>query len=172
MDQQAWLPKEGHDEDLVKLGALGSSRVKRLLSRQQDRMSQKETVEAAKEAAREAAEAAQTAQAVVWQQHGYQWGQASQAYQWPQQAYQWQWRYYPAYCDPSQGQSFFFAKSHDSHVFCCVLIAEKKPCFKIHIHLSFLPGGAATVETQVPHNQPRSLRLQVQPMEVEEDCQY
>ena len=101
--------EEGYDEDLVKLGALGSSRVKRLLSRQQDRMSQKETVEAAKEAAREAAQAAQSAQAVVWQQYGYQWGQASQAYQWPQ-AYQWQWGYYPAYWDPSQGQSFFFGQ--------------------------------------------------------------
>eukprot|EP00435_Cladocopium_sp_Y103_P039955 s2929_g10.t2 len=106
--------EEGHDEELVKLGALGSSRVKRLLSRQQDRLSQKETVEAAREAAREAAQAAQTANQMVWQQHGYHqgyhWGQASQYQpyqaQYPQQAYQCQWQqghYYPVYW-AGQGQ--------------------------------------------------------------------
>lgn len=86
--KKAWAghraKEEGLDEQVCKLGALGMSRVKRLLSRQQDRLTQKETVEAAREAAREANAAVQAAQNLAaWQNHGYQ--QGYQACQW--QAY-------------------------------------------------------------------------------------
>ena len=63
--------EEGEDPEMVKLGAMGASRMRRLVSRQDDRMSFKETVAAAERAAKEAAQAAQsantTAQLWAWQ---------------------------------------------------------------------------------------------------------
>ena len=78
--------EEGEDEELAKLGALGSSRMKRLVTRQQDRLTVKETAEAAERAARQANEAAQaaqnTAQLAAWSWQPWQ-SQQQQGYYWP-----------------------------------------------------------------------------------------
>ena len=85
----------GQDEEnvnLVKLAALGNSRMQRIANRQQDRLTQKETAEAAERAATQAAQAAQAAQATAqmaqWQ--NWQWSQAWQSQNWQQGYY-----YYP-----------------------------------------------------------------------------
>ena len=63
---------------MVKLGAMGASRMKRLVSRQEDRMSHKESVAAAERAAKDAAQAAQSAKdtAQLWAWQSWQWQQA------------------------------------------------------------------------------------------------
>ena len=70
--------EEGEDPEMVKLGAMGASRMKRLVSRQEDRMSHKETVAAAERAAKDAAQAAQSAKdtAQLWAWQSWQWQQA------------------------------------------------------------------------------------------------
>ena len=70
--------QEGEDPEMVKLGAMGASRMKRLVSRQEDRMSHKETVAAAERAAKDAAQAAQSAKdtAQLWAWQSWQWQQA------------------------------------------------------------------------------------------------
>lgn len=92
--------EEGEDVEVCKLGALGSSRMKRLITRQQDRLTVKETAEAAERAAKQANEAAQAAQntaqlaAWSWQPWQSQQYQQQQGYYWP--LYSW-----------NQGQVFF-----------------------------------------------------------------
>ena len=70
--------EEGEDPEMVKLGAMGASRMKMLVSRQEDRMSHKETVAAAERAAKDAAQAAQSAKdtAQLWAWQSWQWQQA------------------------------------------------------------------------------------------------
>lgn len=92
--------EEGEDVEVCKLGALGSSRMKRLITRQQDRLTVKEAAEAAERAAKQANEAAQAAQntaqlaAWSWQPWQSQQYQQQQDYCWP--LYSW-----------NQGQVFF-----------------------------------------------------------------
>ena len=83
----------GEDPGLFRLGSLGASRLRRLVNRQQDRLTQKETVEAALAAATEANQAAQAAQWSSWQswQQVYQ-QQAYQQQAYQQQAYQQDWQ--------------------------------------------------------------------------------
>eukprot|EP00434_Breviolum_minutum_P046130 symbB.v1.2.041556.t1/scaffold8342.1/size6759/1 len=54
--------ESGQDSELARLGAIGQSRLRRLINRQQDRLTQKETVEKAEQAAAQAAQAALAAQ--------------------------------------------------------------------------------------------------------------
>ena len=62
-------------------GTLGGSRMRRLVRRQDERATMKETVEAAERAAEKAAEAAKAAQAAGWQNW---WLQAGSYHMWPQ----------------------------------------------------------------------------------------
>ena len=70
--------RAGEDPAVARLGAIGKSRMKRLISRQEDRMTFKQTVGHAEKAAANAAAAAQAACAAQWQTmyQGY--------YYWPQ----------------------------------------------------------------------------------------
>ena len=66
--------QQGLDAELCKLGALGQSRIKRLLSRQQDRQTMLQVVESAERAAAQAASAAYAAtwsQQQTWAQHNW-----------------------------------------------------------------------------------------------------
>ena len=71
--------ESGQDSDLARLGAIGQSRLRRLINRQQDRLTQKETVEKAEQAAAQAAQAALAAQSASWSafyQGSYMWPMA------------------------------------------------------------------------------------------------
>ena len=89
--------EQGLDIGLARLGALGGSRMRRLVSRQEDRATMKETVESAERAAEKAAVAAQAAQAAGWQswyqQQEQQWQQWHWQQQQQQQQQQWGWHY-------------------------------------------------------------------------------
>lgn len=85
----------GEDPQLFRLASFGGSRMRRLVNRQEERASMKETVEAALAASQQATAAAQAAQLSSWS-----WQQAyQQAYQqsWHQQAYQQDWQQQQAY---------------------------------------------------------------------------
>lgn len=102
----------GEDPQVFRLASLGASRLRRLVNRQQDRETMKETVVAALAAAKEANEAAQAAQASSWhaswqqmyQQQAYQ--QNWQAYQ-QQQAYQQDWQNWQQWCTEGLFSAFF-----------------------------------------------------------------
>ena len=83
--------EQGLDIGLARLGALGGSRMRRLVSRQEDRATMKETVDSAERAAEKAAVAAQAAQAAGWQSWCQQ--QEHQWQQWHWQQQQWGWHY-------------------------------------------------------------------------------
>ena len=80
------------EKEKVKLGALGTSRMKRLLSRQEDRKNKLEAAQLAQAAAANAAAAAQAAQATAaaaqWHQWQMQQAQLEAQAMWHQQAYQ------------------------------------------------------------------------------------
>ena len=68
--------ESGQDSELARLGAIGQSRLRRLINRQQDRLTQKETVEKAEQAAAQAALAAQSASWSAFYQGSYMWPMA------------------------------------------------------------------------------------------------
>ena len=80
------------EKEKVKLGALGTSRMKRLLNRQEDRKNKVEAAQLAQAAAANAAAAAQAAQATAaaaqWHQWQMQQAQLEAQAMWHQQAYQ------------------------------------------------------------------------------------
>ena len=65
----------GQDADMARLGAIGQSRLRRLINRQEDRLTQKEVVASAERAAAQAAQAAYAAQSATWTmwQGSYMW---------------------------------------------------------------------------------------------------
>ena len=65
----------GQDADMARLGAIGQSRLRRLINRQEDRLTQKEVVASAERAAAQAAQAAYAAQSAAWTmwQGSYMW---------------------------------------------------------------------------------------------------